>query len=416
MKSKLLMFLIDGLGDVSVPERGSKTPLQLANTPWLDQLAENGLNGLLDPVEPGSACGSDTAHMSILGYNPRKNYKGRGAFECMGAGLDMNPGDIAFKCNFAYVDEKDIVKYRRADRHFEGIGPILCHYLDGIKLPSFPNHEISVKYAIEHRCGIRVRGPNLTDTITGTDPLKDNLPLIHCTPTVDDEASRLTSKLTNELSTVLMKALKDHPINKERIRNGKNPANCVLLRGCGSCIDVPSIKRLHGFESFLIAPTCIIAGIGKTVGMDLIHVEGATGDYSTNFNAKAQACIQHIESNRYDFGFCHLKAVDDAGHDQDVDKKVYYIEKIDAMIGNVIKGLRGHEDKYTIVVTGDHTTPVSYGDHSCEPVPFTISRINSTRKSDQVKAFDEISISQGVLGRFCGDQVMPIVNAFMKYA
>lgn len=417
MKNKLLIFLIDGLGDVSIPHMNNKTPLQLAKTPNLDKLAQHGMNGLLDPVEPGLACGSDTAHMSILGYDPRKYYRGRGAFETMGAGLDMIPGDIAFKSNFAYLDkETDMVVLRKADRNFDGLGPILCEAIDGVKLPSFPNHQVSVKFQIEHRCGVRVRGPGLTDTITGTDPLKDNLPLIHCEPTVQDKASIMTSKLTNELSEELYKILIEHPINKDRIKEGKNPANCVLLRGCGSCIDVPSIKQLHGLDSFLIAPTCIIAGIGKTVGMDLIEVPGATGDYHTDFNAKAKATLHHITSDKYNFGFCHLKAVDDASHDQDVEKKIYYLEKMDAMIGSVIDQLSTEtETNYTIVVTGDHTTPSLYGDHSCEPVPFCISSLDSKNKYiDSVRSFDEISASYGVLGRFCGDQVMVTVKKFMN--
>lgn len=132
----------------------------------------------MDPVEPGLACGSDTAHLSLFGYDPRTHYRGRGAFESMGAGLDMAPGDIAFKCNFATLDPASgVVLRRRADRRFEELGPLLCAALDGAALPSFPQHAVSVKYATEHRCGVVVRGAGLTDQISGTDPLRDNLPL-----------------------------------------------------------------------------------------------------------------------------------------------------------------------------------------------------------------------------------------------
>ncbi|KAG1049876.1 hypothetical protein G6F43_007826 [Rhizopus delemar] len=343
MKNRLLFFLIDGISDVAIPELDFKTPLQVACTPWMDKLAECGWNGLLDPVEPGLACGSDVAHMSILGYNPKKYYRGRGAFESMGAGLEMKPGDIAFKSNFAYLEkETGIVKLRKADSHFGNLGPVFCEAVNNIKLPSFPEHEIVVQYAIEHRCGVRVRGPRITDTITGTDPLKDNKPLIYCEPTVDNEDSRMTSKLVNELSDAFINILSEHPLNKDRIKQGKNPAN---------------------------------SGIGMTLGMDLLKVPGATGDYSSDFNAKAQACIKNITSNEYDFGFCHLKAVDEAGHDKDVNKKIYYLERIDEMIGLVLQELNQRLDEsYTVVVTGDHTTPALYGDHSCEPVPFCLPK------------------------------------------
>lgn len=132
----------------------------------------------MDPVEPGLACGSDTSHLSLFGYDPRSHYRGRGAFESMGAGLAMAPGDIAFKCNFATLgaDGATVVR-RRADRRFEDLGPLLCAALDGLAVPGFPQHSVSVKYATEHRCGVVVRGPGLTDQISGTDPLRDNLPL-----------------------------------------------------------------------------------------------------------------------------------------------------------------------------------------------------------------------------------------------
>lgn len=171
---RLIWVMVDGIGDVAVPSLGHRTCLQAARVPHMDALARYGVNGLMDPVEPGRACGSDTAHMSVFGYDPRVLYRGRGAFESMGAGLPMQPGDIAFKSNFATIDRASrIVVSRRADRDFEGLGPSLCAAIDGLRLPSYPMHSVSVMYATEHRCGVRVRGPGLSDAITGTDPLKD---------------------------------------------------------------------------------------------------------------------------------------------------------------------------------------------------------------------------------------------------
>lgn len=157
--------MIDGLGDHSHPVADQKfeTPLQSAQTPNMDFLSSQDMFGQHDPVQSGLACGSDTAHMSIFGYDPLKLYDGRGSFESMGAGLDMNVGDIAFKSNFAYMDlETKIVERRRVDRTFAEWGVPLCDALNGLKVPGFPDHSVECMHATEHRCGVKISGPNLS--------------------------------------------------------------------------------------------------------------------------------------------------------------------------------------------------------------------------------------------------------------
>ncbi|OZJ05767.1 hypothetical protein BZG36_01326 [Bifiguratus adelaidae] len=372
---KLLFFLVDGLGDVAIPELDHKTPLQYANTPHMDALAACGLSGLMDPVEPGLACGSDTAHMSILGYDPRKYYRGRGAFESMGAGLPMIHGDIAFKSNFATLDQgTNIVLRRRASRHFELEGPILCQALDKC-LPS------------------------------------SNAP--------SPEAQR-TCAVINELSREIQRILTNHPVNAERKAAGKTVANCVLLRGAGSRIEeqVPTIQELHGLRASMIAPTCIIAGLGMSIGMDVLTVPGATGDYQTNLQAKGDAAVAAITSSGYDFCFVHIKAVDDAGHDKDVHRKIHFLQEIDHVLGRVVKQLEQMQVPVVITLTGDHSTPVLYGDHSYEPVPVTMARLSAnpvemSMTCDHVTCFDEISARQGALGRFRGLELMGVIKKVM---
>jgi len=390
----------------------------------------------MDPVEAGNACGSDTAHLSILGYDPRKYYRGRGAFESMGSGLEMAPGDIAFKSNFATLDPTtNIVVSRRADRHFEHLGPTLCAFLTGISLPSFSQHRVDVQYATEHRCGVRVRGPGLTDNISSTDPLKDNLPLLEALPTDETKEAQMTAKLVNELSTQIHKALEPHPINEERRKQGKPVANVVLLRGCGTLIEAPTFYQRHQLNPFLIAPTCIIAGLAMSLGFDIVKAPGATGDYQTNLKSKGQTLVDTFlkEGSEYTFGFIHVKAVDDAGHDRNVGLKVHFLQEIDRMVGNILTQLAAAEKdpekptEFTILVTGDHSTPVLTGDHSYEPVPFAISKVrNATavlkkedrtsfqHMADSTLSFDEISTARGLLGRFCGGQVMTIAKNYMN--
>ncbi|XP_050381574.1 uncharacterized protein LOC126798607 [Argentina anserina] len=397
-KRRVAFVLIDGVGDVSIPKLGFKTPLQAAKVSNLDAIASAGVNGLMDPVEVGLGCGSDTAHLSLMGYNPRVYYRGRGAFESMGAGLAMSPGDIAFKSNFATLDEKSgIVISRRADRHFEKEGPILCAALDGLKLPSFPEYEVRVRYATEHRCGVVVKGPSLSGNISGTDPLKDNRLILQAEALDGSDVARHTAKVVNELSKEISKILIAHPLNAKRASEGKNIANVVLLRGCGIRIEVLPFAKIHGLWPCMVAPTKIIAGLGLSLGIDILEAPGATGDYITLLTSKATAIAKALSaplqscpnvfvpgedehkpgrSDGYDFGFLHIKAIDDAGHDKATIFKVKGLEAVDRAIGQLARLLWETEStgkfQYFLCVTGDHSTPVEYGDHSFEPVPFTI--------------------------------------------
>ncbi|KAF2299478.1 hypothetical protein GH714_032103 [Hevea brasiliensis] len=296
-KRRVAFVLIDGLGDVSLPRFGYNTPLQTANVPNLDAVASAGVNGLMDPVEVGLACGSDTAHLSLLGYDPRVYYKGRGAFESMGAGLAMSPGDIAFKSNFATFDEKTgIVTSRRADRHFEEEGPILCAALDRMKLPSYPEYEVRVRYATEHRCGVVVKGPRLSGNISGTDPLKDNRLLLQAEALDDTDEAIHTAAVVNELSREMSRILVSHPLNAKRSAEGKKMANVVLLRGCGIRIEVPSFEKKHGLCPSMVAPTKIIAGLGLSLDIDILEAPGATGDYRTLLTSKVTAIAKALSA------------------------------------------------------------------------------------------------------------------------
>ncbi|KAJ4744890.1 hypothetical protein LUZ62_001286 [Rhynchospora pubera] len=486
VKRRVAFVLIDGIGDVSIPKFGYKTPLQVAKTPNLDAIASSGVNGLMDPVEPGLACGSDTAHLSLLGYDPRVYYRGRGAFESMGAGLAMSPGDIAFKSNFATLDENTgIVVSRRADRHFEVEGPILCAALDGLKLPSFPDYEVRVRYATEHRCGVVVKGPKLSGNISGTDPLKDNRLLLKAQPLDDSFEAKNTAEVINELSKEITKILKSHPINKKREEEGKNIANVVLLRGCGIRIEVPSFGKNHGLAPCMVAPTKIIAGLGLSLGIDILETPGATGDYRTLLTSKAKSIASALTApsqppprvfvpgeeefkpgrvEGYDFGFLHIKAIDDAGHDKATILKVRGLEAVDQAVGQLAKLLWQAEAsgsfQYYLCVTGDHSTPVEYGDHSFEPVPFALCRLGDfvgsigeetlnaisledfplpsvaagedlaetvqitevkyspgtlvSYSGDSVSEFSEIAAARGCLGRFPGSEMMGVIKKYMK--
>ena len=520
-RRRCVFVLIDGLGDAALPCLNNRTPLEHASTPWIDALARGGLNGLMDPVEPGLACGSDTAHLSILGYDPRRYYRGRGSFEAMGAGVQMQEGDVAFKCNFCTLEEDGggggggggkrkrttnagrIVKRRRVDREFPTWGTPLCDALNGLPVPGYPQLQVTVMYATEHRCAVNLRlsrdhadgaappnAPTLTDQITGTDPLKDNLPLqqpralvtggdnsgdsssasTDAAAAVASASSQFSASALAAVSDEFIRVLSDHPINVERRAGGKPPANAVLLRGPGERIRAPPFATRHGgCRAFMIAPTAIIAGIGVSLNMDVFKPAGTTGDYHTDLGVKARVALSKLApadagaEQPYDFGFVHVKATDDAGHDKDVARKVEWIERSDQMVGQILQGLADvGGGGFAVVVTGDHSTPVLSGDHSYEPVPFLIcdseaavlkaaadntgacgaaragadgdgcaaaaadgaaaaehDALLSNRivhgRADNVQKFSEVCAARGALGRFPGSEAMSIIKQFCHW-
>lgn len=409
---KTLFLLIDGLGDI---QRDGLTPLQAVRTPTLDYLAGKGRCGLMDPVEPGLACGSDTAHLSILGFDPRTYYNGRGAFETIGTGLAVEPGDIAFKCVFSHLcTETGTVLCRRADRNFEDEARELSAHLNGTTLTVYGHmYHAAVMYATEHRCGVRIRGPHLTDRITGTDPLKDNRALGKSEPLELTFEAKLTAQVVQAFSDHFHKILEKHRINLERKERGQSLGNVVLFRGPSVLRPMPSFHAVHGLKAFMIAPTCVIAGIGTALQMDVIKIPGATGCRKSDFKAKLIKAMELLKEETYQFGFVHIKAVDEASHSGLFDEKASLLERIDAAVESVME--EAQHMGLLLVVTGDHTTPsVTHYDHTHHPVPFVACLLGDDQYSGDRLVFDEIAVSNGSLGRFTGHSVMNLVRRIVS--
>lgn len=431
---KIVLVILDGLGDTTHVINSQKgTALELSQHPTLDSISYNGAVGLMDSVSPGYPCGSDTAHLSLFGYPPFEYYNGRGAFEALGGGMPMEPGDIAFKSNFSTM-YGDIVRYRRCDRHFEQEGPILCKDLDNIKIPEFPEVEVSVVYATEHRCAVRIRRNGMSDRIIGTDPIHDNLPLLKSEPLDDTKEARYTADIVNALSDTFRRTLENHPINKQRVAEGKEPANVILLRGPGMRLNVQKFNDRHKVKAFLIAPTAIIAGLGISVGLPVVKVDGATGDMDSNFDVKADAASKLLRNDDYTMGIIHMKGIDDASHDGKTDMKAKLIERADHAIQLLINQLSEIEidkgERFMIGIVADHSTSGTWKDHSFEPVPVCFAEIskvaksmgmnhkewpNSMIESDKVTYFNEATACQGSLGRFCGSKLMKLMFHFANH-
>ena len=396
MQTKLLLIVCDGLGDRPV---NGVTPLEIANKPNMDTIASEGICGIMDTVRAGIRPGSDTSHLSLFGYDPFKYYKGRGAFEASGTGLKLQKGDVAFRCNFATIKNGRVID-RRAGRIEDGLDEI-ANDINTIKLK---NIEIIFKRGAGHRGVLVFRGKGLSHNVSDVDPENENVPYNICKPLDNSIDARKTAKLVNEFTKETIDILSKHPVNREREGKGKLPANIILCRGAGIKVDMPSFEEKYGMSAACISATTLIKGVCRDVGMDIIDVKGITGHVDSNIANKADAAIKALK--RYDFVFLHIKGTDEASHDGDFDSKKSMIERIDKeVIGRILKHLKDTKD-ITIVLTADHSTPLSIKQHSADPVPIAI--LGDVR-ADDVKRFTERDCAKGGLNRICGINLMDII-------
>jgi len=397
---KALFVVLDGMADRPVAELGRKTPLQAARTPNMDQLARSGACGIVDPVAPGIPPGSDVANMALLGYDPYEHYTGRGALEALGAGLDLRPGDVAFRCNFATVDENGVVLDRRAGRISTENASVLAEAIrEALEEADF-GVEVEFVNTVQHRAVLVLRGEALSRAISDTDPKENGKPLKKCVPLDSSPEARKTADIVNNLSEFLMKVLKEHPLNKELER----PANAVLFRGAGTLPDLRSLDELYGIKGACISAVALVKGVCRAAGLDILDVPGATGSYDTDLDAKFSRALEALNEG-YDLVFVHIKATDVASHDHDVAKKVWFLERADEALGKALDAL-STEDTY-VLITSDHTTSVRTGKHEGDPVPVALA--GPEVRVDAVERFDEINCSRGSLCRLRGIDLMPVL-------
>ncbi|MCL2115050.1 MAG: 2,3-bisphosphoglycerate-independent phosphoglycerate mutase [Methanobrevibacter sp.] len=404
---KGIILIMDGLGDRPLKDLNNKTPLQVANTPNMDKMAEKGINGIMDSIKPGIIPGSDTAHISILGYDPYKVYTGRGPFEASGVGISVMPGDIAFRCNFSTSDDNNIITDRRAGRIREG-GEDIVESLNKMIIEGYEDIEIVFKESTGHRAVLVLRGEGLSDKVSDADPKKEGKSPKKVVATDGSKEAEKTADILNKVVEKSYEMIKDHPVNIKRIENNQNPANIIIPRGAGAVPEVESLNDKYNVKSMCIAETGLILGIAKFAGMDIVEVEGATGGVDTNLDNITDAIIKNVNKNDHNFFLINIDGADEAGHDGNPQDKVNFIEKVDK---TVIKKLLNLEDCY-IILTADHSTPISTMDHTADPVPMII--YGPEVRVDDVNQFSEIEAPKGGLCRIRGSDVMDILMDLMN--
>ena len=396
MEKRVLLVVCDGLGDRPTPALGGRTPLQAAATPNLDWFAAQGACGQVDVIAPGIRPGSDTAHLALFGYDPFVVYSGRGPFEAAGVRLDVQEGDVAFRCNFATLDARGRIVDRRAGRIREGTDELAASLPD----QTFDGVEVAFRSGTEHRGALRLRGTNLDPRVTDGDPHELGVPAAEVKALVPE--AEKTARIVNQFVSHAKRVLATHPVNRSLIKNGRPPANVILTRGAGRLSEIQPLTDRWGLRFAAVAGVALVKGICRVVGMILLDVKGATGGLDSDFDAKIAAAMAALEA--YEVVIVSIKAPDIAGHDGDPEEKVRVIERIDRSLAPLREAIR---PDWVFGITADHSTPSATGDHSADPVPLLVYTEDIRR--DEVDRFDEIAVATGSLSRIRGLDVLPLL-------
>lgn len=408
---KVVLVVADGVGDRPIRSLNGKTPLEAARTPTLDRLATEGATGLLHVIAPGVPPGSDTGHLALFGYDPYNCYTGRGAFEALGAGLDLQPADVAFRGNFATVQQLKDKTFKVVDRRAGRSLPeaaALTALIDGLSLPRGLKVKVLVRHTAEHRCVVVLRGASLSVHVGDTDPHGHGDVMLTSQPLDRTPSARRTAGLVDTLTQEFYRALSATPINAKRRQAGLPEANMVLLRGAGGLPTIPPLRDIYGVRTACVAGGALYKGVARSVGMDIINVPGATASYDTDVDAKARAAATALTT--HDYVFVHFKATDTAAHDKDPTKKVAMVEKLDHLLSVLASQI--NRDQTYIAVTGDHTTACDLGNHTGDPVPLLVT--GPGVRSDSVTRFTERACAAGGLGHLRGRDLMSLLMNYVE--
>lgn len=359
---KYVVVVPDGASDYPMDILGGKTPIEAADTPFMDALTKKGILGRVKTVPKGFIPSSDVANLSLLGYDPNIYYSGRGPLEAANLGVHLGENDLALRCNLITESEGKLQDYS-AGHITNREAEVLLKSLN----EKLGTNEIEFFFGTSYRNLVVIRNAKEL----GLDKLKYFAPHDIMGRAI---SKRLPKGKNSNLIIDLIKRSKDilanHEINKVRLDLGENPANMIWLWGCGGNPTMPKFKDQFGIDGAVISAVDLIKGIGRIIGLKVLDIEGANGYYDTNYVGKAQGALKALEE--CDFVFVHIEATDEAGHNQDLRMKIACLERIDKMVvGRIVKGLEGQD--YRILVTPDHPTPISKRTHTDEPVPFLIS-------------------------------------------
>ena len=377
---KYVVILGDGMADEPIESLGNKTILQAADTPFLDMLSKKSEIGMVHTVPDGMAPGSDTANLSVLGYDPKIYYSGRSPLEALSIGVPMTDTDIALRCNIVTISEEEGVPYEEQtiiDHSSSEISTEDCGILLEAVRKELENDIFKFYLGTSYRhCTIWHNGS-----------------VVKLTPPHDVLGQKVEPNLpeTESLREMMKKSyeiLKNHPLNIERKKKGLNPANSCWFWGAGTKPALSSFEEKTGKKGVMISAVDLLKGIAIGAGMDNIIVPGADGTLHTNYEGKANAAIKALTEDGYDFAYIHVEAPDEMGHQGSVERKIKAVENLDGrVIKTVVEGLKKSGEPFRVIVTPDHPTPIRLRTHVAKPVPYLL--YDSTEELDRTWNYNE---------------------------
>lgn len=392
---KYIIILADGCADEPIAELGNKTPLMAAHTPHIDALCAKSRCGKLITVPSDMPPGSEIANLAVLGYDVKEVYEGRGVLEAASIGVEINEGDMAMRCNIICTQNGLIKNHSAQHITTEEAAQLIStlqHELETDIVKLYPGvsyrHLLVVKGGNKH---IKCTPPH---DVPGT-PFKD----VMVEPLIPEAES--TAALLNELILKSQDILKNHPVNKAREAQGKDPGNSIWMWSPGYKPQMKTYQELYGKTGAIISAVDLLYGIGAYAGFKAIHVEGSTGLYDTNYEGKAKAAIDALKD--VDLVYLHIEASDEAGHEGNYHLKVKTLEYLDSrVVKYIVEEASRMDEDVAIAILPDHPTPCALRTHTHEPVPFLIYRPGVP--GDGIDAYNEFSTDKGSYGVLKGNE------------
>ncbi|NKB68365.1 MAG: cofactor-independent phosphoglycerate mutase [Candidatus Latescibacteria bacterium] len=387
---KYVVLVPDGAADYPLDELGGKTPLQAANLPHMDRLAGEGAGGLVQIIPPTRPPGSDIGNLEIFGYDTRVHYTGRAPLEAASMGVELGPGELAFRCNLINRDGDTLVDYSAGHISTEE-----AHDLIGAVGAALAAEDVRFYPGVQYRHLLVWAGQGEGQVSFPPHDIMGQSIKAHLPAGPGQERIR---QLMAAAGPVLAQAA----VNKRRLEQGHLDANAIWLWGSGRALQVDSLEKRYGLRGGVISAVDLVRGIGRCADMDIIEVPGITGYLDTNYRGKAEYALAALE--RYDLVYVHVEAPDEAGHNGDAQAKCQALEDFDAqVVGTLLEGL----DKVgpcRLLMTPDHRTPITLRTHSREPVPFVLWGPGIA--ADGLRAYDEEAAAAGSLQVEHGHQLM----------